>query len=183
MRAQNAHLQTRPPRRAFDEYPRDRFPIRETSDERSRYSPSVTVPPQGSSNFVALDNIYGARGEKGLEAVGNSRTKGSINRLREVLEREKVSGPAGRPVNKMQRQRDTVKDKPPPDPHREYLDAESSDEEEKDGKIYERNIKGFPSLSMPTPTVPLFPTSHFFRKLIPNLLENVIHVVDVVDVQ
>ncbi|KYN39559.1 Dynein heavy chain 2, axonemal [Trachymyrmex septentrionalis] len=31
----------------------------------------------------------------------------------------------------MQRRRNKVKDKPPPDPRREYLDAESSDEEER----------------------------------------------------
>ncbi|XP_025268325.1 dynein heavy chain 2, axonemal-like [Camponotus floridanus] len=31
----------------------------------------------------------------------------------------------------MQRRRNKVKDKPPPDPHREYLDAESSDEAER----------------------------------------------------
>lgn len=41
----------------------------------------------------------------------------------------------------MQRRRNKVKDKPPPDPRREYLDAESSDEAERLGKIYEKNIK------------------------------------------
>ncbi|XP_011645673.1 dynein heavy chain 2, axonemal-like [Pogonomyrmex barbatus] len=39
----------------------------------------------------------------------------------------------------MQRRRNKVKDKPPPDPHREYLDAEFSDEAP--SKIYEKNIK------------------------------------------
>ncbi|XP_011149456.2 dynein heavy chain 2, axonemal-like [Harpegnathos saltator] len=34
----------------------------------------------------------------------------------------------------MQRRRNKVKDKPPPDPHREYLDAESSDEAERRDK-------------------------------------------------
>lgn len=41
----------------------------------------------------------------------------------------------------MQRRKDKVKDKPAPEPYREYLDAESTDEEE-DSKIYEKNIKG-----------------------------------------
>ena len=54
-----------------------------------------------------------------------------------------VSGPAGRAVNKMQSRKDKVKDKPRGDPHREYLDAESTDEEERRRKIYEKNIKGF----------------------------------------
>ncbi|XP_076240944.1 dynein axonemal heavy chain 2 [Calliopsis andreniformis] len=34
----------------------------------------------------------------------------------------------------MQRRKDKVKDRPPPDPHREYLDAPSSDEEERHRK-------------------------------------------------
>ncbi|CAK9795262.1 hypothetical protein ANTPLA_LOCUS303 [Anthophora plagiata] len=42
----------------------------------------------------------------------------------------------------MQNQKDKVEDKPPTDPHREYLDAPSTDEEEH-RKIYEKNIKGF----------------------------------------
>ncbi|XP_068978365.1 uncharacterized protein [Bombus flavifrons] len=42
----------------------------------------------------------------------------------------------------MQSRKDKVKDKPPSDPHREYLDAESTDEEERQRKIYEKNIKG-----------------------------------------
>lgn len=66
-----------------------------------------------------------------------------------------MTTPAGHPVNKMQRRRNKVKDKPPPHPHREYLDAEFSDEEERRGKIYEKNIKrthtfahfAFPALS------------------------------------
>lgn len=69
----------------------------------------------------------------------NSRT-GRINQLHRLAARE-VTTPAGHPVNKMQRRRNKVKDKPPPDPHREYLDAESSDEAERRSKIYEKNIK------------------------------------------
>lgn len=41
----------------------------------------------------------------------------------------------------MQTGKVTAKDPPPPDPHREYLDAPSTDEEERGGEIYEKNIK------------------------------------------
>ncbi|KAG5317387.1 DYH2 protein, partial [Pseudoatta argentina] len=59
----------------------------------------------------------------------------------------------------MQRRRNKVKDKPPPDPRREYLDAESSDEAERLGKIYEKNIKRthFSTTSSRTPIPPLNP--------------------------
>lgn len=50
--------------------------------------------------------------------------------------------------------KDKNKDKPPPDPHREFLDAESTDEEER-RKIYEKNIKRLSSLSLPFYTIPL----------------------------
>lgn len=49
-----------------------------------------------------------------------------------------MTTPADHPVDKMQRWKH--KDKPP-DPHREYLDAEFSEEEEERRKIYEKNIK------------------------------------------
>ncbi|KAI4504209.1 hypothetical protein M0802_000680 [Mischocyttarus mexicanus] len=41
----------------------------------------------------------------------------------------------------MQRRKDKVKDKPGPDPHREYLDAESSDEERGNPKSRETEVK------------------------------------------
>ncbi|EZA48747.1 hypothetical protein X777_13159 [Ooceraea biroi] len=40
----------------------------------------------------------------------------------------------------MQRRRNKVKDKPPPEPHREYLDAESSDEAERHASHLQRLI-------------------------------------------
>lgn len=43
-------------------------------------------------------------------------------------------------LNRRGDNRDKSKDKPPPDPHREFLDAESTDEEDR-RKIYEKNIK------------------------------------------
>lgn len=67
-----------------------------------------------------------------------------------------MTTPAGHPVNKMQRRRNKVKDKPPPEPHREYLDAESSDEAEGHGKIYEKNIKRAPTSSSPISAPPIF---------------------------
>ncbi|XP_072759450.1 dynein axonemal heavy chain 2 [Anoplolepis gracilipes] len=41
----------------------------------------------------------------------------------------------------MQRRRNKVKDKPPPDPHREYLDAEFSDEAERRSEEEEEDIE------------------------------------------
>lgn len=58
--------------------------------------------------------------------------------------------------------KDKNKDKPPPDPHREFLDAESTDEEER-RKIYEKNIKRLSSLSLPFYTIPLSFVSFSFR--------------------
>lgn len=53
-------------------------------------------------------------------------------------------------LNRRGDNRDKNKDKPPPDPHREFLDAESTDEEER-RKIYEKNIK--PSFSPSFPSI------------------------------
>ncbi|RLU26151.1 hypothetical protein DMN91_002317, partial [Ooceraea biroi] len=59
---------------------------------------------------------------------------GRINQLHGLSLAREVTTPADHPVNKMQRRRNKVKDKPPPEPHREYLDAESSDEAERHEK-------------------------------------------------
>lgn len=72
--------------------------------------------------------------------------------MHEALE-EREGG--GRAVDKMLNRRGNKnKDKPPPDPHREFLDAESTDEEDR-SKIYEKNIK------LLLPLLPRFSSSSF----------------------